>query len=385
MQRNFRVRGVPLDWDTNHLQGFLAEQEPSTDPVVESLASEIDGRSRTATATFGNIPSRLQTPGQTWSILLPKPPENPSARKQYLILDDSFAGITTLYSPPSTDYAVDLIALSGLGGHAFGSFKERGGDYMWLRDALPYDITHKDTNDPMVRVMIYGYDSHVADSTSMQNLEDLATSFHNSLLPLTKAPTMKPIILVAHSLGGLITKETLVFLSKSKNEDNAKLVQAVYGIVFFGVPHNGMNISSLIPMVGDQPNRFLVESLSHENSQVLSTLQREFPKSLGEEGEKEIVCFFETESSPTAKKDENGKWTMTGSPAILVTKSSATHCRQWEQGPEHICAVARTHSNMVKFAPQDNEYDKVCARLEGLAQRAIQRGWKMRDPDVKCT
>jgi hypothetical protein len=107
MQRTFRVRGVPLDWDTGRLEGFLADQEPSTGPVVESLASEIDEPSRTATATFGNIPSRLQTPGQVWSILLPKPSENPSAGKQYLMLDDSFVGITTLYSPTSTDHAVE--------------------------------------------------------------------------------------------------------------------------------------------------------------------------------------------------------------------------------------------------------------------------------------
>jgi hypothetical protein len=75
---------------------------------------------------------------------------------------------------------------------------------------------------------------------------------------------------------------------------------------------------------------------------------------------------------------------MTGPKEFLVTKPSATHCRPWEQSLEHICAVARTHSNMVKFAPQDHEYKKVRARLERLARRAIQRGWRMRDPDIKC-
>jgi hypothetical protein len=91
-------------------------------------------------------------------------------------------------------------------------------------------------------------------------------------------------------------------LSKSKNEDDLKLIKAVYGIVFFGVPHDGMDISSLIPMVGDGPNRFLIESISHINSQILSIQQREFHTALGEEGDSEIVCFYETEESPTARK-----------------------------------------------------------------------------------
>lgn len=79
---------------------------------------------------------------------------------------------------------------------------------MWLRDSLPYDLTWESTDRPMARVMIYGYGSTVAQSKSIQNLEDLSISFHNSLLAWTSAPTTgRPIILVAHSLGGLIVKQ----------------------------------------------------------------------------------------------------------------------------------------------------------------------------------
>jgi protein SERAC1 len=95
----------------------------------------------------------------------------------------------------------------------------------------------------------------------------------------------------------------MILLGKSKSEDNVtlRLIQAVYGIVFFGVPHDGMDISSLIPMVGDGPNRFLAESISRINSQILSIQQREFHKALGEEGDSEVVCFYETLESPTAR------------------------------------------------------------------------------------
>lgn len=105
---------------------------------------------------------------------------------------------------------LSVIALSGLGGHAFGSFKERGGDYMWIRDALPYDFTVGNNEIRGIgRVMIYGYNSAV-EGWSFQNLEDLATSFHHSLLALTSitsGTTVKPVIFIAHSLGGLILKQ----------------------------------------------------------------------------------------------------------------------------------------------------------------------------------
>lgn len=90
-------------------------------------------------------------------------------------------------------------------------------------------------------------------------------------------------------------------LSKSRNEDDLQLIRAIYGIVFFGVPHDGMDISSLIPMVGDGPNRFLIESIGRISSQILRIQQREFHTALGEEGGSEIICFYETLQSPTAQ------------------------------------------------------------------------------------
>lgn len=79
-----------------------------------------------------------------------------------------------------------------------------------------------------------------------------------------------------------------------------RLRRAVYGFAFFGVSHDGMDIRSLIPIVGDRPNRFLLESIASNNSQILSIQQREFTDALGGQGETEIVSFYETYLSPTA-------------------------------------------------------------------------------------
>lgn len=63
-----------------------------------------------------------------------------------------------------------------------------------------------------------------------------------------------------------------------------------------------MDITSLIPVAGDGPNRFLLESISNKNPQVLRTQQREFHEVLGHEGEAEVICFYETCLSSTAEK-----------------------------------------------------------------------------------
>ncbi|KAH7235326.1 hypothetical protein BKA59DRAFT_532564 [Fusarium tricinctum] len=369
-RKTFRISGVPSEWDKDRLQSFLADQNDIDGPNINSLAFNIDNCCRTGTATFRKIPQQLQN-GGSWKIPIPSLPGNQSTQSQCLELDSAFLGITPLYSPPLEDHQVDIVAISGLGGHAFGSFKERGGNHMWLRDSLPYDLKYENTPRPTARVMIYGYKSNVSDSNSRQDFDDLARSFQSSLLALAHTPTIRPIIFIAHSLGGIIVKQTLIILSNSTKEDDLKLAKAVHGIVFFGVPHDGMDISSLVAMVGDKPNRFLIESVGHNNPQLLHEQRRQFNTALDHDGDPEIIYFYKTEKSPTAQKDKNGIWKMNGPSECLITKSSATRCRSWEDGPEDMYAIARTHSDMVRFGPHDDEYSKVRERLIGLAQQAL--------------
>lgn len=69
------------------------------------------------------------------------------------------------------------IAISGLGCHAYGSFKEKKGDHMWLRDSLPHHI-------PGLRVFTYGYPSRIFQSNSHLELEGISTPFRIALRAL---------------------------------------------------------------------------------------------------------------------------------------------------------------------------------------------------------
>jgi hypothetical protein len=75
---------------------------------------------------------------------------------------------------------------------------------------------------------------------------------------------------------------------------------------------------------------------------------------------------------------------MSGPTAILVTKSSATHCRPWEDGAEYICAINRSHSDMVKFIPNDSDYLAVQERIKGLARRAFTGRGRLQTSTSKC-
>jgi hypothetical protein len=79
--------------------------------------------------------------------------------------------------------------------------------------------------------------------------------------------------------------------------DKANL-NSTYGALFFGVPSQGMDISSLIPMVKGQPNRHFLESLGRE-SDLLRKQNRAFPKAFPFK-DSQICCFYETLGSPTA-------------------------------------------------------------------------------------
>lgn len=167
---------------------------------------------------------------------------------------------------------------------------------MWLCDSLPRDL-------PGAQIMIYGYDTQLHGSISFQDLESIASSFRASIAAQrtphstdAKSRTV-PLIFIAHSLGGLIVKEAIIQMKNdTKHQD---LLESVYGGLFFGVPSQGMEIASLVPMVKDQPNQALLHTLGKE-SQLLRNQSRDFPKAFDSK-DSEIFCYYETEMSRTAK------------------------------------------------------------------------------------
>lgn len=87
---------------------------------------------------------------------------------------------------------------------------------------------------------------------------------------------------------------------QSSQRDHKRLLNSIYGVVFFGVPHDGMEMKHLIPMAGEGAALGLLMNLSNESSHMLDKQKADFQNALQTGGPSELFCFYETLESPTA-------------------------------------------------------------------------------------
>lgn len=161
---------------------------------------------------------------------------------------------------------------------------------MWIRDALPKEL-------PNLRVALYGYDTSLPDSNSFQTISDLASSLINSLKASGLASwTMKPLLFLAHSLGGIVFKEALVALANNGDPERHILHQMVGGL-FFGVPSRGMDTQALITMTNGRPNENLLQNLT-VGSEYLRDLDNRASGIMASKG-MSLFWAYETRMSPT--------------------------------------------------------------------------------------
>ncbi|KAH7215630.1 hypothetical protein DER44DRAFT_806689 [Fusarium oxysporum] len=329
--KNFRLRGIPLEYETRNEVCSLVQKtltlEPNASPTVYSLArSPTDPNSKIATLSFPSIPDSLSDRSKDeWNFNLSE--DNDFDFGRSLAFDTHFTGFTPFHRASDTECHIDVIAVCGLGGHALGSFKEKNGRFVWLRDALPSDT-------PNARILTYGYNSQLDPNQP------------------------RSILFIGHSLGGLVIKETVRILKDEPLEPDASVLNAIAGFAFFGVPHRGLAVQCLVPLVKDNPNRALLESLN-KNSSLLDRLQIEFDK-ISKARSLSVVSFYETEKSPTAFW-VNGRWEMSGPSEVLVEVFSAT-CGCQKQHP-----INRNHSEMVKYSGvHDQLYRRVLVALRPI-------------------
>jgi hypothetical protein len=90
-------------------------------------------------------------------------------------IDKSYIGLTPLHI--SEDANVDIVAVTGLGGHALGSFRSSDDISVWLRDSAPQDI-------PRALLFIYNYDTAIVASVNCQGVREIANTLLDGLVNL---------------------------------------------------------------------------------------------------------------------------------------------------------------------------------------------------------
>lgn len=178
--------------------------------------------------------------------------------------------------------------MHGLSGDWESTWTDPESKRLWLRDFLPLQFQNL-----KLRIWSFGYDSATTFTNSVANIDDAAKALVNALdgERQTTSSRKKPIIFVAHSLGGIIVKRVchstendpyyLANISKqAMNLANERsklwrdIVDNVFSIVFFAVPHRGADLASLataaaslysVATLGFAGNKKFVEALKRNS------------------------------------------------------------------------------------------------------------------------
>ncbi|KAH8805481.1 hypothetical protein F5884DRAFT_860088 [Xylogone sp. PMI_703] len=153
-------------------------------------------------------------------------------------------------------------------GDAFKTWEKNG--ILWPKEFLGKAF-------PEARIFTYGYDadvvklfSQVGKSTIFQHSRSFIQAVHR----VRRDHYERPIIFVAHSLGGILVKDGLNW-AKAQTGFSAVQVNEVFsatkGVIFLGTPHRGAN--GQYAEVGEQLRRLVGLFLHDSNPHLLSSLR----------------------------------------------------------------------------------------------------------------
>ncbi|XEV04680.1 hypothetical protein FSHL1_009967 [Fusarium sambucinum] len=206
--------------------------------------------------------------------------------------------------------------------------------------------------------MLFGYNSNVAFGTSTSGLSEQAANLLNRLSTKRTNCSSRPIIFICHSLGGLVVKRALS-VSRSSGK-YSHIVDATFGVVFFGTPHrggNGAGVGAAAALVarailGSPSNTFL-EALTRGSS-FLAWITEDFSQLLED---LQFISFFETRPLRKTRK-------------LVVDRGSATLGLGGHR--EKQIGLDADHVRICKFSrPDDPTYQQVEDNIAEMVNAAV--------------
>lgn len=158
----------------------------------------------------------------------------------------------------------------------------------------------------VARALLFEYNSAVFSDASSASLGDHANNFLSCLDSERGEPASRhrPLIIVAHSLGGLLAKQALI-----KAAGHAQYVcikRSTYGLVFFATPHRGAssaNLGDFVANIGSaltgNPKNSLLSQLrkkSFLNDLTIDMFSQQT-------NDYEILSYFETKKTTVKVKN----------------------------------------------------------------------------------
>ncbi|KAK5402722.1 hypothetical protein LTR83_008747 [Exophiala xenobiotica] len=231
----------------------------------------------------------------------------------------------------------------------------------------PHDLLIEDM--PLARIFTWGYDADIAipfSFASQSSIFQHATQLLSDLADERTLPIQqtRPIIFVAHSLGGLIVKDALNTAHTNKKSHLHQLLPAVAGICFLGTPHRGSSTASL----GKIAINISRLAYTHANVGILASLERN-ADTLERIGDGFAVLLSENmfkvhsfrETLPT-----NG---------VMVVENYSSKIGFAEEGQGEIPA---NHRQMTRYASaRDQGYKRVLGVLKRWVTTIVEKHGKL--------
>ncbi|KAI0471722.1 Alpha/Beta hydrolase protein [Xylariaceae sp. FL0804] len=153
-------------------------------------------------------------------------------------------GLNLLYSPSET--IVDIVFVHGLGGGSRKTWSSSNDAcQFWPKEWLPAEPGFKN-----VRIHSFGYNSNWRErKESVLNVLDFAQAL---LFDLQTSPDLRrnsdtPLLLVGHSMGGLVMKQA--YLLATRNPDYEDISRRIHSMFFLGTPHHGAGSARMLANV----------------------------------------------------------------------------------------------------------------------------------------
>ena len=265
-QATYRVSQIPGGISRADLGQFLGDAGlgPVSNMRVHSLALCAGvAPTKTATITFTATPAILLQDRREWILQF-------MFKGTYgsLVIDTDFHGFTILNEVQPEDHCIDCIAIPGLGYHPFSVWQRdpEADPFMWLRDSLPQSV-------PGAQVLLYGYDPEFRDGNCPNSIEEIVLSFISDLRSTGRSSlSAKPVVFLAHSLGGIVLKQCLVDLANA-GPSEMFMLGGVKACVFLAVPNCLPGSPKLTLMAGSRGfGGLLTELQASKNVDYLASL-----------------------------------------------------------------------------------------------------------------
>lgn len=116
--------------------------------------------------------------------------------------------------------------------HAWDTWRKPSGfqGRLWLRDDLPEHV-------PETRIFLYEYNSTAVYGKDRDTFIGKANELLEAIRIERDDMESRPILLLGHSMGGLLIKQALI--NAHNNPKYTPIKDATTGLAFFATPHNG--------------------------------------------------------------------------------------------------------------------------------------------------